>query len=106
MSESDDEFMSIYEMNNVDEILSHAAIEKLQVKDLQEGLAALSHVCCFLSEFILDTFTACVEDREEDAPKIGSEMAFRLVEVMKAGHSFLEAVDEEFEDYEEEDDGD
>lgn len=101
----EDEFLTIYEMNNLDETFSNS-VESLQIKDLQEGLAALTHVCCFLSEFILESFNLFDADRQDEMPKLSSHIADLLVSTMRSASEFIEAVEDELDEEEDEENGD
>jgi hypothetical protein len=103
MNESDDEaFLNIFNHNNLEEVLS-VGID-LQIQDLQNGLASVTAVAAFLSEFLVDFFEAIAEDRPEDAPKLTQEAIVHLSSLFDHADCFLGLIELEYDQDPDDDD--
>jgi len=103
MSESEDknneEFLSIFELNGLAEILD----PDLTIKDLQEGLSNLCIITSYISSFLVDYYEAYSENDMQNAPRMQVDHVASLVSLLKESEVFISLIDEDEDD--EDDDG-
>lgn len=103
MSDSDDEeFLIIFQNNNLDEIMSESESKNnLTIGNLHEGVRDLSGIIAFITNFLVEFFEAHEDGEPEKAPKLTSSATALLLNIFETANCFIDTVDVEYDDKEE-----